>query len=305
MSSDSSVPASVRAAQGEWGYCRDEFPETDHFPPQLYIREARRLIGDSVFTQNDVASAPLGNASIGLGCYNFDSHCVERYACTNMTECTLYPKPYVAVECSGHAANPGLYQMPASLLLPKRAEVSNLLVPVCASASHVAYATVRMEPQFMVLGHAAGIVAAMSVNNRAAVQDLDLPTLHALLLRDGAKLAPPGPPAPGRPVYACGLDRCFKTSAGQHYANSSCDGACPALKPAEWLLLKEHWRAAADGRSAVVTATTGTWLKKSTALSSTLPPNEKQFVAAGAHVQFGTALEALDAEYWLGARLGA
>jgi hypothetical protein len=82
MSSDPSVPEVVRSEYAtKWGYCGDEFPETDHFPPQLYIREARRLVGGHVFSQNDVQQArtkPLGNLSIGMGCYNFDSHCEER-----------------------------------------------------------------------------------------------------------------------------------------------------------------------------------------------------------------------------------
>jgi hypothetical protein len=70
-----------------WGYCGDEFTETDHFPPQLYVREARRLVGDTVFTQNSAMDkAPLGNVSIGMGCYNFDSHCEERYACDPATD---------------------------------------------------------------------------------------------------------------------------------------------------------------------------------------------------------------------------
>ena len=217
-----------------------------------------------------------------------------------MTECTLYKQPYVAVQCSGAAANPGIYQMPVDLLLPKRAEASNLLVPVCASASHVAYATVRMEPQFMMLGHAAGIVAAMSVNATAAVQDVDVAALHALLLRDGAKLEHAGNPG-GRARFACALDRCLQIAAGgRHYANSSCSGKCPPQRPAEWLLLKEHWKAAPDGLSAVVTASPGTWLKKSEALAATLPPSEKQFVAAGTHVEFEPALKPLDADYWFG-----
>lgn len=82
MSSDSSVPWSTRQAYAnDWGYCGDEFAETDHFPPQLYVREARRLVGDKVLTQNDVLDkTSIGNLSIGMGCYNFDSHCEERCA---------------------------------------------------------------------------------------------------------------------------------------------------------------------------------------------------------------------------------
>jgi hypothetical protein len=123
MSSDASVPADVRQKYAEeWGYCGDEFPETDHFPPQLYIREARRLVGDRVFTQNDAMNkTPLGNLSVGMGCYNFDSHCEERYACdpSKNSDCKLYDTAYVAVQCGCNVPNPGVYQMPLWLLFPK------------------------------------------------------------------------------------------------------------------------------------------------------------------------------------------
>ena len=192
MSTDPSVPTATRHAfANEWGYCGDEFADTAHFPPQLYVREARRLVGDHVFTQNDVLrKVALGNLSIGMGCYGFDSHCEERYACADPRVCTLYDRPYVALQCGAAAPMPGVYQMPLSLLLPQRAQATNLLVPVCPSASHVALATVRMEPQYMILGHAAGALAALAVRHRTPVQDVDPAALHALLLADGAKLAP-------------------------------------------------------------------------------------------------------------------
>ena len=156
---------------------------------------------------------------------NFDSHCEERYACDPKSPpCTDYKKPYVAVQCGCHVPNPGVYQMPVSLLLPKRAEAANLLVPVCASASHVAYATVRMEPQFMMLGHAAGVVAALSAKHEAAVQDVDLAEMHALLVADGAHLNGTETPKPKKMGFRCGADTCFP-SPRHTYHNSSCDGA--------------------------------------------------------------------------------
>lgn len=194
MASDPSVPNATREAFARrWGYCGDEFEQTAHFPPQLYVREARRLVGDAVFTQGDVGARDVGNESIGMGCYNFDSHCVMRYACTSAA-CTSRPRtPFAAWECGVGVPTPGRYQLPVSLLLPKRREASNLLVPVCSSASHVAYATVRMEPQFMMAGHAAGIVAVLAcraataagADQTAVVQDVDLAALHAALLADG------------------------------------------------------------------------------------------------------------------------
>ena len=152
----------------------------------------------------------------------------------------------------------------------------------------------------MMLGHAAGVVAAMSVNTTAAVQDADVAALHAFLLRDGAKLAHPGQPG-GHGIFTCALNRCLQIAArGKHYTNSSCNGDCPPQRPDEWLLLKAHWKAAPDGLSAVVTASNGTWLKKTEALASTLPPSEKHFVAAGTHVKIEPALSPLDAHYWFG-----
>ena len=153
MSSDASVPADVREKYRDvWGYCSDEFADSEppHFPSQLYIREARRLVGERVFTQlAALDKTPLGNLSVGMGCYNFDSHCEERYACADPELCKLYDKPYVAVQCGCNLPPPGVYQMPLWILYPKKQQATNLLVPVCNSASHVAYATVRMEPQFV------------------------------------------------------------------------------------------------------------------------------------------------------------
>jgi hypothetical protein len=110
-----------------------------------------------------------------------------------------------------------------SILFPKKTEASNLLVPVCASASHVAYATVRMEPQFMILGHAAGVVAAQAVKHGTAVQEVDLAEMHATLLADGALLNQTAQP-PKKMGFRCGANTCFP-SPKSVYRNSSCNGA--------------------------------------------------------------------------------
>jgi hypothetical protein len=163
MSSDPSVPESIRKAYAnDWGYCGDEFNKTGHFPPQLYVREARRMIGDHVLTQGDVLNkTDIGHLSIGMGCYNFDSHCEERYAC-QVENCTLYSKRgYAAWQCGVDVPNPGLYQIPLSVILPKRRETTNLIVPVCSSASHVAYATVSLgwDREIMDTGKVCGKVS--------------------------------------------------------------------------------------------------------------------------------------------------
>ena len=271
------------------------------------------MVGDTVFTQNDAqGQSPLGNTSIGMGCYGFDSHCEERYACdpASHTGCTMYNKTYVAVECGcANVRSPGVYQMPISLLFPKRGEATNLLVPVCASASHVAYATIRMEPQFMILGHASGVVAALTAsaihrgNASAAVQDVDTASLHATLLAEGALLNQSADcghllPKNCHTGYRCGANTCFLSSKNT-YNNSGCDGHCQPIKTSQWLLLREHWAVGAGGLSATVVSRTGTFLKKSETISGQLPPNEKRFVTHGTVEHFRSPLLSVDANYWM------
>eukprot|EP00039_Didymoeca_costata_P002789 m.62590 g.62590 ORF g.62590 m.62590 type:complete len:676 (+) comp11522_c0_seq1:106-2133(+) len=272
MSSDASVPPNVRSSfANEWGYCADEFADNDYFPAQLYIREARRLVGDVVFTQNDALNkTDIGNASIGMGCYNFDSHCEERYACT-LPGCTTYPHAYAAWQCGCLIPTPGLYQMPLSLLFPKKAEVTNLIVPVCSSASHVAYATVRMEPQFMILGHSAGIVAAMTLQSgNAAVQDVNVDKLHSKLISDGQILKKEAAPL----EYSCQANYCI-LSDGQGYKNNTCDNKCKGLEAAQWLALKAHFDPPKDGIPELVLLNASI-LKKSILRSTSLPQSALQ-----------------------------
>jgi len=292
----------------EWGYCGDEFEETDHFPPQLYIREARRLVGDRVFTQNmAMDKTPLGNLSIGMGCYNFDSHCEERYACADPTLCTLYDKPYVALQCGCNVPSPGVYQMPLWLLFPKRKQVNNLLVPVCASASHVGYATVRMEPQFMMLGHAAGVVAALTVNASAvsAVQDVDPAAVAAVLLADGQKLAPmPAPPTYGCTTGDDDAKRCLLYSPVHGGTDANCSGKCAPLAEHEWMALRAHFFPPSPGPSPVLRSRQSTVLKKSEVISGNLPAWAKQAVgqpggADGITLQLSREAEVFDVEYYI------
>ena len=221
--------------------------------------------------------------------------------------------------------------MSLSLLFPKRAEVSNLLVPVCNSASHVAYATVRMEPQFMIIGHAAGIIAALTVktnNNEhyrdtkadafgasasagtgggggaVAVQDVDPAAVRALLESDGALLDLPTPAPPPPLGYNCvgevgGQQACLQVLGKHTYTNASCNGRCTALGHDGWVLLKEHWKVATNQMSAAVTASAGTFIKKSEAISGSLPPASKREVSYGTVEHFTTPLVSLDALYWL------
>jgi len=166
----------------EWGLCRDEFADTNHWPYQLYVREARRMVGEYVMSQKDIQTELTKPDSIGMGSYNSDSHNVQR----RPTEDGM------AVENEGDmqvSVTP--YEIPYRLILPKRAQATNLLVPVCFSATHVAYSTLRMEPQYMIVGQAAGIAAKMAIDGQLAVQDVDGRALTAKLSSQRAVLHKP------------------------------------------------------------------------------------------------------------------
>ena len=178
LAHDPRVPPALQKEANQWGLAADEFTDSDHWPHQIYIREARRMIGEYVMTQRDIQTDLTKPDAIGMGSYNSDSHNVQR-----------------VVNAAGFVRNEGdmqvavkPYQIPYRVLLPKRAEARNLLVPVCFSASHVAYSTLRMEPQYMIMGHAAGVAAAMAIGKSIAVQDVDTAALTRTLVQQGAIL---------------------------------------------------------------------------------------------------------------------
>lgn len=176
LANDERVPKSVRDSLGEWGLCKDEFQDTGHWPHQLYVREARRMQGEYVMTQKDLQQGRTKPDAIGMGSYNSDSHAVQRY---------LAP--------DGTVQNEGLmevpvqpYQIPYRVMLPRRSEATNLLVPVAFSASHVAYSTLRMEPQYMIIGQAAGVAAKLALEAGVPLQDVDTAKLREILTKQGA-----------------------------------------------------------------------------------------------------------------------
>jgi hypothetical protein len=178
LAHDPQVPESLRAEIGRWGLCKDEFTDTDNWPRQLYIREARRMVGEYVMRQADLQTDLTKPDPIGMGSYNSDSHNVERI-----------------VDADGFVRNEGdmqvatkPYQIPYRILLPKRAEASNLLVSAAFSASHVAYSSVRMEPQYMILGQAAGVAAKLATAAGKPVQEIDTAELTRVLRSEGAIL---------------------------------------------------------------------------------------------------------------------
>jgi hypothetical protein len=176
LANDPRVPQKLRDEVREYGLAKDEFVDTGHWPNQLYIREGRRMAGEFVAMQKDLQVDLLKSDAIGMGSYNSDSHNVQRF-----------------VNDQGFVENEGNvevgvkpYQIPYRVLLPKKAEVENLLVPVCFSASHVAYSSLRMEPQYMILGHAAGVAASLAVKSNRAVQEIDVSALQKILANEGA-----------------------------------------------------------------------------------------------------------------------
>ena len=155
---DPAVPEDIRARLNEWGLCADEFSTTDHWPPQLYVRETRRMVGDHVFTQNS-ASSNVGNLSIGCGDYTFDSHPTQRIACKKGSDprCAGAKPPWLKageIETHPFAWSEGNvqqgvspYPIPFWVITPKRRELSNLLVTATPSGSHIGFSSLRMEPQ--------------------------------------------------------------------------------------------------------------------------------------------------------------
>jgi hypothetical protein len=184
FANDPRLPEAFRAEVGRWGLARDEFVDNHNWPHELYVREARRLVGDWVMTQKDVVDELKKPDPIALGSYGLDVHAVQRYAnAEGYVEDEGTPQRTEAVRMK-HIP----YQIPYRVLLPRRAEAENLLVPVCVSVSHVVYSTIRMEPQFMMMGQAAGVAAGMAIDARKPVQDVDtralsdkLRSLHLLL----------------------------------------------------------------------------------------------------------------------------
>jgi hypothetical protein len=179
LANDPGVPASMRSRMSQWGLAKDEFVDNGHWPRQIYVREARRMVSDFVMSERHLRALEPTPESIGIGSYNMDSHNVQRY-----------------VDASGHARNEGdvevspggPYPVSYRAIVPKAGECTNLLVPVCLSSTHIAYGSIRMEPVFMILGQSAATAAAQAIEADRPVQQVDYATLSARLLADGQVL---------------------------------------------------------------------------------------------------------------------
>jgi hypothetical protein len=178
LAHDPQIPKPLQDEMNQWGLAKDEFTDTENWPPQLYVREARRMIGEYVMTQRDVQTDVTKSDAIGLGSYGIDSHNIQR---------VVSKEGFVVNEGDTQVpAQP--YQIPYRILVPKRQQAQNLLVPVCVSATHIAYGSLRMEPQYMIMGQAAGIAATLAIAKGGAVQDIDTTELSRKLKEQGAIL---------------------------------------------------------------------------------------------------------------------
>jgi hypothetical protein len=175
IANDPRIPAALHAEAANWGLAKDEFTDTEHWPHALYVREARRLLGEYVMTELDCSGARAAEDGLTLGTYAMDSHVVN----------------YV-VDGEGRLRIDGWfvkgskpYPISYRATLPKRAEATNLIVPVCVSSSHVAYGSIRMEPVFMNLGQATATAAVLAIERGCDLQDLPYADLRKRLEADG------------------------------------------------------------------------------------------------------------------------
>ena len=181
------VPAQIRKHFQTWGLAKDEFQDTDNWPRQLYVREARRMVGQYVMTQHNCQGREVAADAVGLAAYTMDSHNVQRY---------VDPEGHVRNEGDVQVGGFAPYPISYGSLVPKESECQNLLVPVCLSATHISYGSIRMEPVFMVLGQSAATAAALAIDGGTSVQKVDYARLRERLLADKQVLEWTGP----RPV---------------------------------------------------------------------------------------------------------
>jgi len=186
ITTDPRVPADVRERMSRWGLPKDEFKDNGGWPHQIYVREARRMTGQFVMTENHLRKRKPTPDSVGMGSYTIDSHNVQRY---------ITPEGYVQNEGDIGVPLKEPYEIAYGSLVPKRDQVGNLLVPVCVSSSHIAFGSIRMEPVFMILGQSAATAAVMAIDAKIPVQDVPYAKLRERLLRDGQILEHNASPA--------------------------------------------------------------------------------------------------------------
>ncbi|MDD2599580.1 MAG: FAD-dependent oxidoreductase [Kiritimatiellae bacterium] len=172
---DQRMPDDLRTEMSQWGLAADEFLDNGNWPHQIYVREARRMIGEHVMTEHNVLNKEAVEKPIGMGSYTLDSHCCQRY---------ITKEGYVQNEGDVGVRTKGPYQISYNSVVPKKAECMNLLVPVCVSSSHIAFGSIRMEPVFMILGQSAATAAVLAIDEGCAVQDVSYSKLRERLKAD-------------------------------------------------------------------------------------------------------------------------
>lgn len=172
------IPLKVRDVVSKWGTCKDEYERGDGWQEQLYIREARRMSSDYVMTQRHCEGFMIADDPVGLAAYGMDSHQVKRYVDVN---------GFVQNEGNVEAPISAPYPISYKSIVPKTEECNNLLVPVCVSATHIAYGSIRMEPVFMVLGQSAATAASIAIDHNQKIQDVDYKELKKILVENGQR----------------------------------------------------------------------------------------------------------------------
>jgi ribulose 1,5-bisphosphate synthetase/thiazole synthase len=171
---DSRVPKPLRDEMLVWGYPKDEYVTNGHWSPQLYVREARRMIGSYVMTQANCEGKEVVSDGVGMAAYTMDSHNIQRLVVNGQV------KNEGNVEVGGFGPYPIAYRS----IIPKATEATNLFVPVCLSATHIAYGSIRMEPVFMVLAQSAATAAVMAIDAKTPIQNVDVVALQQKLKRN-------------------------------------------------------------------------------------------------------------------------
>jgi hypothetical protein len=174
VGNDPRIPSNIRDEMQKWGYPKDEFTDSHNWTPQLYIREARRMIGELVMTQHYCQGKEVATDGVGMAAYTMDSHNCDRLVVNGQV------KNEGNVEVGGFGPYPISYRA----IIPKEKEANNLFVPVCLSATHIAYGSIRMEPVFMVLAQSAAVAACQAINNKIPVQRVNVAAVQGILKTD-------------------------------------------------------------------------------------------------------------------------
>jgi len=178
IANDPRVPKDVQDEFRKWGLAKDEFKDNGAWPHQIYVREARRMVGAYVMTENELLKKRPTPDSVGMGSYGIDSHNIQRYIIGTGKDAYVQNEGDIGVSTNGP------YQIAYGSLVPKKGQADNLFVPVAMSSSHIAYGSIRMEPVFMILGQSCATAAVMAIDGKLAVQDVPYAKLRERLLQD-------------------------------------------------------------------------------------------------------------------------